>query len=202
MYKGLPIATNKVTEEELRLVKHHLIDFLLPNQKWSVVDFRDKALPLMESMLARGTMPVICGGTNYYIESLLWKVLVSYNKDDDGQGQEEWSALSNEELHAKLKAVDPERADTLHPNDRRKVQNSLLVYWRTGVPHSQHLKEQREASDDGGIFGGGLRFPGRALVLWVKCDQAVLDDRCDRRVDQMLNRGLLEEIMDFHEVKK
>ncbi len=76
MYKGLDIVTNKVTTEELSSVKHHLISLVSPLETCTVVDFRDKALPIIQDLLDRGVMPVICGGTNYYIESLLWKILI------------------------------------------------------------------------------------------------------------------------------
>merc|ERR1719383_192074 len=68
MYKGLDIVTNKVTHEERSLVKHHCIDFLHPSEKYTVVEFRNMALPIMQDMMAEGKIPVICGGTNYYIE--------------------------------------------------------------------------------------------------------------------------------------
>merc|ERR1719483_645668 len=76
MYKGLDIVTNKVTMDEQRMVRHHMINILDPLSTNTVVDFRNKALPVMEKFLMEGKIPVICGGTNYYIESLLWKVLV------------------------------------------------------------------------------------------------------------------------------
>ena len=79
MYRGLDIVTNKVTEEEQKLVKHHMINILDPLRHNNVVDFRNKALPIVENLLSENRIPVICGGTNYYIESLLWKILV----DDD-----------------------------------------------------------------------------------------------------------------------
>merc|ERR1711952_415295 len=79
MYRGLDIVTNKVTEEEQRRVRHHMINILDPLCHNNVVDFRNKALPIVEKLLSEGRIPVICGGTNYYIESLLWKILV----DDD-----------------------------------------------------------------------------------------------------------------------
>ena len=76
MYRGLDIVTNKVTEEEQKTVKHHMINILDPLSSNNVVDFRNKALPIVENLLKDGKIPIICGGTNYYIESLLWKVLV------------------------------------------------------------------------------------------------------------------------------
>lgn len=204
MYKGLDIVTNKVTPEERDLVKHHMIDFLDPMLKCTVVDFRNKALPIVEDLLSRNVMPVVCGGTNYYIESLLWQVLVDSpemprakkmkedEKEDDDDDQ-----VSNQALYARLKEVDPDRANELHPNERRKIRRSLQVYEKHGRTHSQLLKEQRQ-QNDGGLLGGPLRYPiDRLAVVWVQCDQKTLDERCDRRVDSMIEQGLLKELQDF-----
>ena len=76
MYKGLDIVTNKGTEDEQSLVKHHMITILDPLSVNNVVDFRNRALPIVEKLLSENKIPFICGGTNYYIESLLWKILV------------------------------------------------------------------------------------------------------------------------------
>ena len=76
VYKGLDIITNKVTKDEQEACPHHLIDFLNPLSRYTVVDFRNKALPIIENLLKDNRVPVIVGGTNYYIESLLWKVLL------------------------------------------------------------------------------------------------------------------------------
>jgi len=203
MYKGLDIVTNKVTPAERQLAKHHMIDFLDPLLKSTVVDFRNQALPLIDEMRTIGKMPVICGGTNYYIESLLWDVLVKTKDvntvepiaakrakcDDEG--------LDNLQLYEKLKAIDPERAGELHPNERRKIIRSLEVFMEAGKKHSQILQEQRQ---NGGLLGGGLRYPMDQLVIfWVQCEQKILDERCDKRVDKMIAEGLLGEMQDFHE---
>ena len=164
----------------------------------------------MQDLAKRNVMPVICGGTNYYIESLLWNVLVSAKGNDDdakttlepvnkkSKIQEDESHLSNEELHSKLKSVDPERAKDLHPNDRRKILRSLQVFKEEGKLHSEILQDQKK-DGKGGILGGGLRFPMSQLaILWVQCEQGVLEERCDKRVDKMLSAGLLAEMQDFH----
>jgi len=203
MYKGLDIVTNKVSPAERKLAKHHMIDFLDPLLQSTVVDFRNQALPLMDEMRGIGKMPVICGGTNYYIESLLWDVLV---KTKDGHTVEPIAAkrakydnegLDNLQLYEKLKEIDPERASELHPNERRKIRRSLEVFEEVGKKHSQILEEQRQ---NGGLLGGGLRYPMDQLVIfWVQCEQKTLDQRCDKRVDQMIAEGLLGEMQVFHE---
>ncbi|XP_046994094.1 tRNA dimethylallyltransferase-like [Schistocerca americana] len=83
VYRGLDIITNKVTVEEAQGVPHHLLDFLEPTQRFSVVDFRDAALPIIDDLVSRQKLPVVVGGTHYYIESLLWKVLVTGGSPDE-----------------------------------------------------------------------------------------------------------------------
>ena len=139
--------------------KHHVIDFLDPLEKCTVVDFRNKvvrvapltysfmapnkryiqfkALPIIEDLLKRNTMPIICGGTNYYIESLVWKVLIDQElsggtkrkledkQSEKGQFLDFDDSRSSEDLYAKLKEVDPERSKELMPSQRRKIVRSL-----------------------------------------------------------------------------
>ena len=207
MYRGLDIVTNKVTVEERSLVKHHCIDFLHPLIRYNVVDFRNMALPIVEGLLKEGKVPVICGGTNYYIESLLWKVLLDDHDKKQSQqtgvteaGEEsDLVDLSNQELYQKLIQVDPPRAEELHVNDRRKVLRSLQVFRRQNRRHSDILKEQRGEQTQA-FLGGPLRFPAdQVVVIWVQCDQKVLDDRCDRRVEKMVEEGMIEEMTQFQQ---
>ncbi|KAM5320869.1 tRNA dimethylallyltransferase isoform 2-T2 [Glossophaga mutica] len=99
-------------------------------------------------------------------------------------------------LHKRLRQVDPEMAARLHPHDKRKVARSLQVFEETGISHSEFLYRQR-AEEGGGPLGGPLRFPN-SCILWLHADQAVLDKRLDKRVDDMLAAGLLDELRDFH----
>ncbi|OBS80852.1 hypothetical protein A6R68_20932, partial [Neotoma lepida] len=100
------------------------------------------------------------------------------------------------ELHKRLSQVDPEMAAKLHPHDKRKVARSLQVFEETGISHSEFLHRQH-AEEGGGPLGGPLKFPN-PCILWLHADQTVLDERLDKRVDDMLAAGLLEELRDFH----
>uniref|UniRef100_A0A8C5ME42 tRNA dimethylallyltransferase n=1 Tax=Leptobrachium leishanense TaxID=445787 RepID=A0A8C5ME42_9ANUR len=205
VYKGLDVVTNKVTVEEQHQCPHHMISFVDPLLKsYTVVDFRDKAVALIEEIFSRTKIPIIVGGTNYYIESLVWKVLVSQTgtkKVDDvsqktaTQRKEELEQLDSHELHARLRNVDPEMASKLHPHDKRKVARSLQVFEESGVSHTEHLKRQQE--EGGGPLGGALRYPN-PCILWLHAKQEVLDSRLCSRVDEMLDLGLIEELKDFH----
>ena len=235
MYKGLDIVTNKVTPEEQNMVKHHMINILDPLCHNNVVDFRNRALPIVENLLSQGKMPVICGGTNYYIESLLWKILVDedlpyivggkklieepieetntselHETTEEKMEEEEpisissvnWSndngKPSTIQLYELLKSVDPDRASVLHPRERRKIWRSLQVFSRTGKRHSELLSEQGGTPGSG--LGGGLRFDRNNIcIIEVWSEQRVLEERCDRRVDKMMKKGLLQELQDFHD---
>lgn len=100
------------------------------------------------------------------------------------------------ELHKRLSQVDPEMAAKLHPHDKRKVARSLQVFEETGISHSEFLHRQH-AEEGGGPLGGPLKFPN-PCILWLNAEQTVLDERLDKRVDNMLAAGLLDELRDFH----
>uniref|UniRef100_A0A8C1JME1 tRNA dimethylallyltransferase n=1 Tax=Cyprinus carpio TaxID=7962 RepID=A0A8C1JME1_CYPCA len=206
VYKGLDIITNKVTEEEQAQCLHHMISFVDPLVSgYTVVDFRNKALSLIEDMHRRQKLPIIVGGTNYYIESILWKVLIDPGQGSDTQSKgdvaskskAELEKLGGPELHRWLKEVDPDMAAILHPHDARKIARSLQVFMDTGVPHSRLLEEQR-GQDGGGCLGGPLRFQN-PCIFWLHCKTNALDERLDKRVDQMLSLGLIDELKDFHQ---
>ncbi|XP_051245423.1 tRNA dimethylallyltransferase isoform X2 [Dicentrarchus labrax] len=205
VYHGLDIITNKVTAEECAQCRHHMISCVDPLvSSYTVVDFRNKALALIDDMHGRNKLPVIVGGTNYYIESLLWKVLLDTgeNKEsgDGGDGSPdrklELEKLEGAELHKRLVEVDPKMAAMLHPNDKRKIARSLQIHEETGVPHSHWLEEQR-GQEGGDGLGGPLRYPD-PCIFWLHANMDALDRRLDARVDEMLSAGLIEELRDFH----
>ncbi|XP_066992255.2 tRNA dimethylallyltransferase isoform X2 [Anabrus simplex] len=212
VYKGMDIITNKVTKEEQAEVPHHMLDLVDPPARFTVVDFRNAALKIMDRLMKQGKVPILVGGTNYYIESILWKVLVSGEKDfiersgslEDGQPdtkrvriESDLEAMDNRDLYRRLQEVDPDMAKRLHPNNRRRIIRSLQVFEQLGRTHSAVLQEQREVAG-GSELGGPLRFP-HSCILWLQCKQSVLDERLDSRVDDMIERGLVEELLRFHE---
>uniref|UniRef100_A0A5F5PWU7 tRNA dimethylallyltransferase n=1 Tax=Equus caballus TaxID=9796 RepID=A0A5F5PWU7_HORSE len=202
VYEGLDIITNKVSAREQRMCQHHMISFVDPLvTNYTVVDFRNKATALIEDIFARDKIPIVVGGTNYYIEALLWKVLVNAKPQemDTEKVIDRKVELEKEDghvLHKRLSQVDPERAAKLHPHDKRKVARSLQVFEETGISHSEFLHRQ-QAEEGGGPLGGPLKFPN-PCILWLHTDQTVLDERLDKRVDDMLAAGLLDELRDFH----
>lgn len=229
VYKGLDIVTNKVTSEEMKGIKHHLIDFVDPFERITVVDFRARALKAIEEIKNNGKLPILVGGTNYYIESVLWNILINPEKESDSEGflfsremkqfeketnshPEDASLLTAENifdhpihaksfsnipglhLHSILNQLDPQSAKLYHPHDKRKIIRALQVFQQSGRRFSEHLADQKSK---GSSFGGPLRFRD-AICFWTRSDATVLQSRIEKRVDEMIERGLLEELQDFH----
>lgn len=231
VYKGLDIVTNKVTEEEQSQAKHHLIDFLTPLQRFSVVDFRDQAVKIIDQLIAKKKIPILVGGTNYYIESILWKNFIvspevkdvkqtviddeyeilkfaDFHKDEDFESVEKFfkkpifndgfKNVDGEKLWKILEQVDPTAAHLYHMNNKRRIIRCLQIIQRRQENYSEILKKINVSQTSGSSLGGPLRYP-ETCVFWLDCDNDVLDKILDERVDQMLERGLLEEIECFHE---
>uniref|UniRef100_A0A3B3BKG3 tRNA dimethylallyltransferase n=1 Tax=Oryzias melastigma TaxID=30732 RepID=A0A3B3BKG3_ORYME len=202
VYKGLDIITNKVSTEERAQCRHHMISFVDPLvSTYTVVEFRNKALSLISFTRKIGKLPIIVGGTNYYIESLLWRVLVDTGVSEDlteevPDRKKELLKVGGAELHKRLAQVDPSMAAMLHPNDKRKIARSLQIHKTTGIPHSRWLEQQR-GQEGGGGLGGPLRYRD-PCIFWLHADMEALDRRLDDRVDEMLTAGLIEELRDFH----
>lgn len=207
IYKGLDIVTNKVTAEERELVPHHLMDYVDPFQtNHTIVDYRNEAIPVIDDLLKKGKTPVICGGTMYYIESLVWDTLVSKHEFGNGEDpvegnsrkptSKELNKLNGHELHEKLKSCDPETAARYHPNNKRKILRALEVFEKYGKPLSEYLKDQQKGGKS--QLRGPMRYPD-VVMMWVESEAKVLNDRLDRRVDQMIESGMLREMLDFHD---
>ncbi|XP_078047163.1 tRNA dimethylallyltransferase [Augochlora pura] len=216
LYKSLDIITAKVTEEERAMAPHHMLDIIDPLiPDFTVTQFRNMSLPIIDNLLTKKKLPIVVGGTNYYIEALLWKILITNsepvpnssnslcmeNAYNDGDKKKlkidtDWNSKeSNENLFKKLMEVDPEMAKRLHPNNRRKILRSLQVFEQHGVTHSELLKAQRITGGSG--LGGLLRYPN-SIILWLQSDKTVLEERLDSRVDAMVQTGLVQELLDFH----
>uniref|UniRef100_A0A670ZXN7 tRNA dimethylallyltransferase n=1 Tax=Pseudonaja textilis TaxID=8673 RepID=A0A670ZXN7_PSETE len=174
--RGLDIITNKVSAQEQKLCKHHMISFVDPLvTNYTVLDFQKKATAII-SFPRDSKVPIVVGGTNYYIESLLWNILFDTKAESRGPAvvTEEWKAglenLESEELHHRLSLVDPNMATRLHPHNKRKIIRSLQLFEQTGLPHSELLRRQHEEKG-GGPLGGPLKYPN-ACIFWLHAEQA------------------------------
>ena len=183
IYKGLDIGTAKPDVEEMRGIKHHMIDIAEPSESFSVSDYVSIAEPIIENILKNGKTPVVCGGTGFYINSLLFDL--SYgNAPADKAVREKYSEILNSKgkayLHSLLESVDSQTAEKLHPNDTVRVIRALEIYEISG-------KKKSEIND---------AFTPKHAYLAVAVDypRDELYDRINRRVDVMFDNGLVEEV--------
>lgn len=217
LYAGLPIITNKITDEEKEGIPHHLLGCIgLHEQTWVVSTFVNRALKVIEGIRARGRLPILVGGTHYYTQSLLFRDRLADADDGElagdnfvGHMDHKWPVLlqPTEVLLQELKKVDPVMADRWHPNDRRKIQRSLEIYLQSGRKASEIYAGQRLARMNGDVDKvsesdnfeqePAMRFP--TLLLWVHAETDALRDRLDKRVDKMLEQGLLDEVQTLNE---
>lgn len=186
IYRNLDVGTAKPTTQEQQGIPHHLLGFLPPETPFSVADFTAAADPLVREISAHGKLPLVVGGTGLYITSLLNGVAFAPEKLDptirarlQAQAEAEGSAA----LYVQLQAVDPDYAAQVHPNNLPRVIRALELFEATGRKMSEERVNARAAEP-----------PYRALCLCLTCrDRAALYDRIGRRVDLMMENGVLDE---------
>ena len=186
IYRGLDIGTAKPTAEERQGIPHHLMDFLPPEAPYSVADFTAAAAPLIEQLDSAGKLPIVTGGTGLYITSLMKGTAFAPEKTDPAiraRLQTEADEQGSAALYARLQQIDPAYAKKLHPNNLPRVIRALELFEATG----RRMSEQQRAAL-------AAEPPYRSLCICLTCrDRAELYRRIDRRVDSMLQNGVLEE---------
>ena len=186
IYKNLDVGTAKPSIEERQGVPHYLLDFLPPETPYSVADFTAAADPLIQEITARGKLPLVVGGTGLYITSLLNGTAFAPEKTDPAiraRLQERAEAEGGAALYAELQSIDPDYAAQVHPNNLPRVIRALELYAATGRRMSEESVNARPAEP-----------PYRSLCLCLTCrDRAVLYDRIERRVNLMVENGVLAE---------
>ncbi|KAJ1956031.1 tRNA dimethylallyltransferase, mitochondrial [Linderina pennispora] len=201
VYRGYPIITNKVTDAEMLGVPHHLLGTIGSSTEYTVQDFERDALQKIDEIHKRDRVPVLVGGTNYYIQSAMFRTaLVSSMSRDAEEPQAEVerefeatnASRTNQELWEELKKVDAPMAEKWHVNNRRKVLRSLEILHTTGKRHSAWVEESEQARKTADT----LRFP--TLLFWLYADTPVLNTRLDNRVDDMIERGMFDELQELH----
>jgi len=187
VYKGMDIGSAKVTREEMRGVPHYLIDCMDPSEEWNVVEFQKRARKAIEEVQAKGMLPILCGGTGFYIQSVLYDIDFTEMEDNSSYRQElQQLALEKgpEYLHSLLSEADPAAAQAIHPNNVKRVIRALEFHRESGGSRiSDHNREQR-----------GRDSAYDALFFVLTMDRKLLYERIDRRVDLMMENGLVEEV--------
>jgi len=187
IYRGMDIGTAKPTPEEMGGVPHHMLDVADPGEDWSVARYVRQAVPIVDDILARGKLPIVAGGTGLYIDSLAAGRQFAPFEPDSGlraRLQAQVRAEGLPALRAQLERVDPEAAARIHPNDEKRALRALEVYLSTGKTITQHDRESRAQPRRYAPLTIALDF-GERPWLW---------ERIDRRVDQMMERGLEGEV--------
>lgn len=186
LYRGMDIGTAKVTPQEMAGVPHHMIDVIEPWESYSAARYVAEADPIVQDILARGKTAIIAGGTGLYVDALVaGRSFAPYPETGKRQMlEEEADRVGMEEMLERLRRVDPDSAARLHPADRKRVLRALEVYAETGKTITQHNLETRQV-------------PPKYSPLWIGLmdeNRQDLYDRIDRRVESMLEEGLLEEV--------
>ncbi len=182
IYKKLNIGTAKPTSEEMDAIVHHLIDVVEPSESFSVGQYRELAEPIVKKLLKQGKIPIICGGTGFYINSLIFDL--SYGKVAANiKAREKYFELAdkygNAYVYSILREKDPDSAKTIHQNDLKRVVRALEIY-ETGVKKSEIIDDLKP------------KYDYRAYTVGYSRD--VLYDRINKRVDLMIENGLINEV--------
>ncbi len=191
VYRKMNIGTAKVSLQEQKRVKHHLIDIINPDEEFSVAQYQEMVDEIIPRIVTRDKLPLLVGGTGLYIKAVVDGFLFP-EMENDYQLREELQELArmkgNHYLHQQLKKIDPGLASNLHPNDLRRIIRGLEVYQKTGKTVSYFKKKQVERPE---------RY--RTLKLGLTRDREELYNRIDKRVEEMINKGLVEEVQDLLE---
>lgn len=187
VYKRMTIGTAKILRSEMQGVPHHLIDILEPSEEFNVVLFAKLAKQAMEQCWSKGKIPILVGGTGFYIQAVLYDIDFTEN-DDDKSYREELERMAEEQgaevLHEKLKLVDAKAAEEIHPNNVKRVIRALEFYEKSGGQKiSEHNEEQKQKES-----------PYNFAYFVLNDDRAKVYERIDQRVDIMLEQGLVEEV--------
>ena len=191
VYKGMDIGSAKIRKEEMQGVTHYLVDILEPEEEFHIVKFQELAKAAMEEIYAKGKIPILVGGTGFYIQAVTRDIDFTQAEQETSY-REELEQLAKEKgteyLHEKLREVDPKSAENIHANNVKRVIRALEFYHQNGTPISEHNEEQKQQTS-----------PYNLAYFVLTAPREILYERIDRRVDQMMEEGLLEEVKSLRE---
>lgn len=185
VYKHLDIGSAKITKEEMNGIRHHLIDVLEPNANFSVALFKDMAVSAINDIYSRNHIPIIVGGTGFYIQSVLYDINFEENNDNGYRYilEETYKRDGAKALHDMLKAIDPVSAENIHMNNVKRVIRAIEYYHQTGTCISAHNEHERLKPT-----------PYNAAYFVLNCDRNTLYNRIEKRIDVMIKNGLIDEV--------
>ncbi len=186
IYRGMDIGTAKSTPEERQGIAHYMIDIADPHECFTVADYRERAIPIIEDILSRGKIPMLVGGTGLYLDAIRYEMKLGENGADEAV-RAKLRAIADKpngqiRLHEMLEAVDPQTAEKLHPNDVRRVMRALEIYETSGKTKSE---QANDAQQEG-------RY--HVLVYGLSQPREKMYARINARVDEMMAAGLADEV--------
>jgi tRNA dimethylallyltransferase len=191
VYRQMDIGTAKISKEEMQGIPHYLIDVLEPDEDFNVVRFQQMAKAALTHIYAEDGIPIVVGGTGFYIQALLYDIDFEENEEET-QYRQELQQLAEEKgaeyLHEQLRQVDPDSADAIHAHNVKRVIRALEFYKQTGMKISAHNEQQRQKES-----------PYNFLYFVLNDDRQKLYERIDKRIDTMLEQGLVEEVQKLME---
>ena len=192
VYKYMDIGSAKIMPDEMEGIKHYLIDELMPHEEFNIFVFQQKAKAALEEIYENGQIPIVAGGTGFYIQSLIYDIDFD-NQDCDSEYRAELETIAleqgNEVLHERLRAIDPVSAEKIHANNVKRVIRALEFYHLTGKPISEHNEVEQQKQS-----------PYNFAYFVLTDERENLYKRIDMRVDVMLDNGLVEEVKKLKEM--
>ncbi len=186
VYRYMDIGTAKITREEMQGIHHYLIDEFLPDEEFNVMVFQQKAKQYMEEIWEKGKIPILVGGTGFYINALVYDnnfMETNENTELRNRLYEEAKTFGPAYIHNKLREVDPASADKIHYNNVKRVARAIEYYELTGERISEHNRREKEKES-----------PYNTAFIILNMDRKLLYDRINSRVDKMIENGLVEEV--------
>ncbi len=191
IYKDMTIGTAKPTPEEMQGIKHYLIDFVSPDERYSVADYKRDAKKAIKEIIQKGKTPIIVGGTGLYVDSLIYEIEYpniefdeEYRKSLENQVEEK----GLEELYKKAQEIDPEAVEKISKNDKKRILRILEIYHATGKNKTEQEKESRKKEVEYDY-----------TVYALNWEREKLYERINKRVDIMIEQGLIEEVKEIYE---
>lgn len=191
IYKDMDIGTAKPTKEEMQGIKHYLIDFVSPDKRYSVADFKQDAKNAMKEIIAKGKTPIIVGGTGLYVDSLIYEIdypNIEFDEKYRKQLEERAEKEGLEKLYEEAKKIDPQAIEKISVNDQKRILRILEIYHATGKNKTEQEKESRKNPVEYDYH-----------VYAINWDREKLYERINKRVEIMIEQGLIEEVQKIYQ---
>lgn len=189
IYKDMDIGSAKPTKEEMQGIKHYMLDFVSPEERYSVAEYKKQAISAIEEILKKGKMPIVVGGTGLYVDSLIYGIeypKIEFNEQYRNEMEKIAETEGLEKLYNEAKKIDPEAIKNISKNDKKRIIRILEIYKATGK-----TKTEQE------ILSRKKEIPYDYKVFAINMDRQILYDRINRRVDIMIEQGLVQEVTEI-----